>query len=335
MVRVGVVGAGGIAAEHFKHIAANEQAEFVAVCDIVLQNAEAASARYGAAAYTDVTAMLDRERLDALFVCVPPFAHGDIEEQAARRGVHLLVEKPLGLDLEEVRRKAAVIREAGILAGSGYCLRYLESVQRAKRYLADKEIAMVRAFRFGGLPPTPWFADMAKSGGQLVEQTTHNLDLMLYLAGGVRRISADMALLLHKDVAGMTIPDVTSVNVVFDSGAIGHLDTAVIPQPDGRSSLEVLGRNFRLTIEGTSLTIAEPGTTTTWRGPGDFYRAQDDAFLQAVQTGDAGLILAPYEEALRTLEVTLAANASAASGIPVLLEREDAGVAAAPIPDAG
>ncbi|KKO53862.1 Gfo/Idh/MocA family protein [Paenibacillus sp. DMB20] len=319
MVRIGVVGAGVIAAEHFKHIEANEQAEFVAVCDIVSELAEAAARRYGAVPYTRVDDMLDKERLDALFLCVPPFVHGEIEETAARKGIHLLVEKPVGLHMDEVRRKAAVISEAGILAGTGYCLRYMETVQRARQYLEGKEIGMVRAYRFGGMPPAFWWIDHAKSGGQLVEQTTHNVDLMLYLAGPVRKVSADMALLLHRDIPGITTPDAASVNLVFASGALGHIDTGFLPQPEDRSSLEIMGRDFRVTIKGTTLAIVEPGRRTIWQGKSDFYKQQDDAFIQAVATGDRSLILAPYEDAAYTLEVTLAANESAQTGLPVMI----------------
>ncbi|WP_422660903.1 Gfo/Idh/MocA family protein [Paenibacillus sp. EC2-1] len=319
MIRVGVVGAGIIATEHFKHISANERAELVAICDIAFPVAEKAAVQYGAVPYTDVREMLDRENLDALFICVPPFAHGEIEEIAARKGIHLLVEKPLGLHMEQVRRKAAIIEEAGIITSTGYCLRYMEVVQRAKQYLVGKEIGMVRAYRFGGLPPTAWWIDHSKSGGQLVEQTTHNLDLMLYLAGGVQKVYADMGLLLNQDIPEITTPDIASVNLVFESGALGHIDTGFLPQPDDRSSFEIMGRNFRLSIDGMKLTIVEPEGTMTWQGAGNFYKQQDDAFIHAVSTGDTSLIFAPYREAMRTLEVTLAANQSAESGLPVKL----------------
>ncbi len=164
---------------------------------------------------------------------------------------------------------------------------------------------------------------MAKSGGQLVEQTTHNLDLMRYLAGDIKKVSADMALRVMDDIPGINIPDVCSVNVVFESGAIGHLDTSFVEQPDGRSSLEVIGRGFRLTLDGTTLTIAEKKQqTTTYKSQVNFYKEQDDAFIQAIVTGDHSFILAPYEEALKTLEVTLAANDSAKWGRPVTISQE-------------
>ncbi|MDR0270711.1 Gfo/Idh/MocA family oxidoreductase [Paenibacillus sp.] len=317
MIRIGVVGAGIIAAEHMKHIHQNGHAELVAVCDVAPGAAESAVRQYGGTAYTSYDEMLKQEKLDALFICVPPFAHGEMEEKAAERGIHLLVEKPLGLNMEEVHRKAEVLTQSGIITGSGYCLRYIESVQRAKRYLQGKEIAMVRAYRFGSLPPNPWWVDHSKSGGQLVEQTTHNLDLMMYLAGDVRKVSADMALLLCRSVPGITTPDAASVNMVFDSGALGHIDTGFFPQPDGRASLEIMGRDFRLTLEGKDLTIMESEQTTIFRGKSDFYKSQDDAFIHAVETGDRSLILAPYCTAMRTLEVTLAANESAKTGQPV------------------
>ncbi len=319
-VRVGFIGAGGIAGVHMKNIFGNEQAELVAVCDIVEENARKNAQAYNAVPYTNVDEMLEKEKLDAVFICVPPFAHGDYEEKAAAKGIHLFVEKPLGLDMNTVRNKARVIEESGVMAGTGYCLRYLDTVAKAKEYLRDKEIAMVRAYYLTSFVQTPWWRDMAKSGGQLVEQTTHTVDLVRYLAGNINKVYATMDLRVMNDIPGVNIPDVGCVNVVFDSGAIGHIDTTFI-QPDHRSGVELLGRDFRVWIDGTSLTITDKEKTVTYRSHVDFYKEQDDAFIQAVASGDRARILAPYEEGMRTLEVTLAANESAKTGVPVTLNQ--------------
>lgn len=317
MVRVAVVGVGGIAAEHLKNVQENEEAVLVAVCDIVKASVEKAAQQYNVVPYTDFDAMLENEEIDALFLCVPPFAHGEMEEKAAARGIHLFVEKPVGLDMETVERKAKAIQDAGVIAGTGYCLRYLDTVAKAREYLQGKTIAMVRAHRFGSLVTVPWWREMAKSGGQLIEQTTHNLDLLLYLAGDVDKVSADMALRVMEDVPGIDIPDVYSVNLRFASGAVGHLDTSFVEQPDGRSSLEVIGRGFRVTLDGTALTIMEKDKTVTHKSRVNFYKEQDDAFIHAVLTKDASVILAPYAEAMRTLQVSLAAHQSSDSGTSV------------------
>jgi predicted dehydrogenase len=319
MVRVAIVGVGGIAAEHLKNLEENQEAELVAVCDINKASADKVAQMYNVVPYTDFDSLLNNEEIDALFLCVPPFAHGDMEEKAAARGIHLFVEKPVGLDMETVERKAKAIRDSGIIAGTGYCLRYLDTVAIAREYLQDKTIAMVRAHRFGSLVTVPWWKETAKSGGQLVEQTTHNLDLLIYLAGDVDKVSADMALRVMGDVPGIDIPDVYSVNLRFASGAVGHLDTSFVEQPDGRSSLEVIGRGFRVSLDGTSLTIMEKDKTITYKSQVNFYKEQDDSFIHAVNTGDASGILVPYEVAVRTLEVSLAAHRSSESGTSVLI----------------
>lgn len=318
-VQVGFVGVGGIASVHLKHMKSHEQVTIAAVCDIVQANADRAATEYGAAAYTDVNLMLEKEKLDVLFVCVPPFAHGDIEEKAAAKGIHLFVEKPLGLDMGRVRAKAERIRQSGIIAGSGYCLRYLDTVAKAKDYLKDKTVAMVRAYYLTSFVQTPWWRIMDKSGGQLVEQTTHTVDLVRYLAGEVHKVYANMALCVMNDIQDISIPDVGSINLVFESGAIGHVDTTFV-QPDHRSGLEILGRDFRVWINGSSLTIIDKSGTTETSSEMDFYKVQDEAFIEAVITGNRSLVLCSYDDAMKTLEVTLAANESASKDLPVIIK---------------
>ena len=168
-VRVGFVGAGGIVNVHLQHIRKNEMARVTAICDIHEETALRKAQEYGGAAYTNVDEMLEKEALDALFISVPPLAHGEMEEKAARKGIHLMVEKPLGLDYQKTAKKVEIIKQSGIICGVGYCLRYLDSVAKAKEYLQDKKVAMVRGHYLSSFVPTPWYREWEKSGGQLVE----------------------------------------------------------------------------------------------------------------------------------------------------------------------
>lgn len=323
-VRAGIVGLGTIARSHLRALSTNDQVEIAAVCDIIESAAREKAEELQANAYTDYNEMLEKEDLDCLFVCVPPFAHGDIEEKAAAKGIHLFVEKPVGLDMDVVRKKAKAIREAGIISASGYCLRFLDILDKVKDYLADKEIALIRAHRFGGLVSVPWWKDMSKSGGDLVERTTHSLDMMRWLAGDVRKVYSNAALRLMKDVPGVTIPEVGTVSMVFESGALGQLDYGMV-MPGG-TSLEVQGLNFRVTMKGWDQIIIDerdPETgqvaTTTYTNKTDYMKRQDDAFIQAIITGDRSLIRSTYDNGAATLEATLAANQSAETGEPVTL----------------
>jgi len=308
-VKVGFVGVGGIASVHLKNVSENEHAEIVAFCDINEENAKKQGEAYNASVYTDFDLMLENEQIDALFLSIPPFAHGDIEEKAVQKGIHLLVEKPVELDLEVAKKKAQVIRESGVINASGYCLRYLDTIQKAKEYLADKKIAMVRGQYISSFVQTPWYRIMSKSGGQLVEQATHVMDLMTYLGGEIEKVNANMSLQVMETIENIDIPDVTSVNVTFSSGAVGHLDCS-FTQPDHRMGVEVLGRDFRVELVGTTLKIVEKGNTETFESKVDFYEVQDRTFIEAVRTNNRELILASYEDGLKTLALTLAANQS-------------------------
>ncbi|MBO1514850.1 Gfo/Idh/MocA family protein [Metabacillus bambusae] len=317
-VKVGFVGVGGIAGVHLENVSKNSHAVIVAVCDIAEESAKKKGLQYNASAYTDLDEMLEKEILDAVFVCVPPFAHGDIEEKIVKRGIHLLVEKPLGLDLETVQKKAKIIKDSGVICGVGYCLRYLDTVAKAKEYLKDKSIAMVRGHYITSFVPTPWYREMNKSGGQLVEQSTHILDLMRYLAGEIDNVYANMSLQVLSDIPNMDIPDVTSVNVTFKSGAVGHLDSSMI-QVDHRSGIEILGRDFRVLIDGADLSIVEKDSTITYKSKVDFYQEQDRVFIEAVMKGDPNLLLSNYEDGAKTLAATLASNKSNEIGLPIKL----------------
>ncbi|WP_010677008.1 Gfo/Idh/MocA family protein [Bacillus timonensis] len=317
-VKVGFVGVGGIAGVHLENISQNSHAKIVAVCDIVEENARKKGLQYNAAFYTDLDVMLEKETLDAVFVCVPPFAHWDIEEKIVSRGIHLLVEKPLGLDIETVKRKEKVIKESGVICAVGYCLRYLDTVAKAKEYLKDKKIAMVRGYYITSFVQTPWYREMSKSGGQLVEQSTHTLDLMRYLAGDIESVYANMSLQVLSDIPNIDIPDVSSVNMTFTSGTVGHLDSS-ITQSDHRSGIEILGKDFRLELDGTTLTIVEKDSTIIYKSKVDFYQEQDRRFIEAVMKGKTELILSDYEDGAKTLAATLAANKSNEVGLPIKL----------------
>lgn len=317
-VKVGFIGGGGIASIHLKNLAKDDRVEIISICDIVKENAEKTASKYNAKAYTNAEEMLEKESVDALFLCVPPFAHGDIEEKAAQKGIHLMVEKPLGLDVDTARYKLKVIQESGIICASGYCLRYLDTVKKAKEYLKDKQIAMIRGHYITSFVPTPWYREMNKSGGQLVEQATHTMDLIRYLGGEINQVYANMNLQVLKDIENIDIPDATSVNFTLNSGAVGHLDCS-FTQTDHRMGVELLGKDFRVVIDGVNLTIVEKDSTITYPSKVDFYEEQDKAFIEAVLTGNRAVILSNYESGLNALEVTLAANKSQELGKPIPL----------------
>src|SRR5437763_10643389 len=123
-VRVAFVGTGGIANHHLSRLAEIGGVEIVALCDVAEERAAAAVEKYGGKVYTDYRRMLDAEEIDALYVCVPPFAHSDAEILAARKGVHLFAEKPVVMHLETGLKILDAIEKSGVISCAGYGMRY-------------------------------------------------------------------------------------------------------------------------------------------------------------------------------------------------------------------
>ncbi|MGQ9525971.1 MAG: Gfo/Idh/MocA family protein [Armatimonadota bacterium] len=312
-VRIGFVGAGGIAQAHMSALKALPEAKIVAVCDVNEERARAAAAPFDAAVYTNGADLIANEEIDALYVCVPPNAHGDIEVRAAQRGLHLFVEKPISLYMDEALRAWDAIRAAGIMTQVGYVLRYWPGSVQLKEFLADKEVGTANVFRWGGIPGAPWWRRMDESGGQLVEMTTHQVDLLRWVMGEVTAVSAGYSVnRLLKDMPDVTVPDSQAALLFFESGATATVSTSCALGSVGSSGMYFVIRNARVSWEGERITV----------DPGDAYPVPepkpsigiDEAFVRAVATGDRSLLRSTYDDALRTLAVTLAANRSAEEG---------------------
>jgi myo-inositol 2-dehydrogenase / D-chiro-inositol 1-dehydrogenase len=320
MLRVGFVGAGAITKRHFTALEKlRDQAEVVAVCDVIEERAEAAAGPFGARAYLSFYEMLNRERLDALYVCLPPDAHVDQELAAIDRGIHLFVEKPLPLDIAKAERIAQRAKEAGIVTEVGYHWRHWTHVQHVRAALRGERIGMALGYFMIGLPGTPWWRDKARSGGQIVEQAIHIVDLFRYLLGEVERVSAEYALRGNADEPGYVGEDVYTVNLRFRSGAIGNLTTCCLLHRRYHVGLEIVckGRIYRVAEEAAEIEGAD-GLTHIDRS-NDAGMAENVAFLTAIESGNRAGIHSDYADALRTQRVGLAANRSAETGVPVTI----------------
>lgn len=313
-VRVGFVGTGGIAGHHLKQLQEIEGVEIVGLCDVVVERAQQRAQEFGGRAFGDYAQMIRNERLDALYLCVPPFAHDDAEIDAARQGVHLFVEKPVALSMEKGLQIRDAVRAAGVMTSVGYSLRYLAATEAARRYLSGRTVAMVTANRWGGLPATSWWRVMDQSGGQLVEMTTHQVDLMRYLAGEIVEVHARYARRALTDVEGVTVPDVQIATFLFDNGAVGSVTTScALTQGGGRSDLDFVLRDALLHYTTRDLRVA-PDSAAQPEPVTESLPNVDQAFIRAIQDGNPGPIRCDYEDGLRTLDVTLAANESARTG---------------------
>ncbi len=315
-VRIGFVGAGGIAQwQHFDTLEDTDDAEVVGICDVDEETATDAADRFDAQAYTDYRDLYDEVALDAVFICLPPFAHEGQEVEAAERGIDLFVEKPLALDVDTAETVRDAIAETDVVAQVGYNWRYALGIERARDILADRTIGYLDGYWWGGVPggSDHWWHRRDRSGGQVVEQATHVFDAIRYLAGDVERVSAAGETRISDLV---DFPDVTSATMEHESGAISHVSTSCVADP-GKTGLEIIADGATLTVTQDAIKGTVDDEEIDASSEQNPYVAEVEDFLAAVSRGDDDGIRSTYADAVASLRLTLAVTESIDRSTPI------------------
>ena len=317
-LRVGVYGAGNFAnREHLPNLTRIVGVRVVAVCDVDAQAARATAQRFGIpGVYTDGMAMLDRERLDALWSIVPAAVRGDVEVAAAERGIHLFSEKPQATEMRTARRIDAAIRRGGVLSTVGFRERYRPIFQEAKRLLADKKVVHVRFQSFRDLPAQDAAdAEFRSYGAAFFDWGPHAVDYCRFLSG----LDITTAQAFFTDRPPYLTPLSASFNFAMIGGATMTV-TFVCAGPGGPANEPY----FLICFEGGYLSVhgyerIEMNGCTVYRAE-DFnpWFELDRRFCEAVRTGDGSGLLNDYRDGLSTLAPLLAGWESAKQGgVPI------------------
>ena len=220
------------------------------------------------------------------------------------------------------------IKRYSVIYSVGYMWRYLDISSIAKEEVErNAPTAMVLGqyidpFWF---PQKHWWLYKDKGGGQVVEQATHVFDLARYLEGDVSHVYAEIDnLIAGKFIySDMTSEDSSVVSLRFKSNAIGVIVSSCVSQNTFSGTLlRLITKNAVIEHIGHSkiLKIYEKNRIQEIRSSVDPYFEEDKVFIEALRTGDTGKIKSSFEDAVKTLKVTLAANESAKTGKVVSLE---------------
>jgi predicted dehydrogenase len=313
-LRAALVGAGAVAARHARVLSGFADVELVAVHDAHRPAAEAVGATYGVPVADDLAGVL-KARPDAVWLCVPPFAHGDLELAVIAAGLPFFVEKPLAADLKVAESVADAVAAAGLPTATGYHWRHLDTVARARTALERRTVRLLDARWWGTTPPPAWWSRSATSGGQVVEQATHVLDVVRLLAGEVTEVVGAHApsSRLERDV-----PDATAAVLRFASGAVGTVSTScVLPAPTA-AGVDLAADGLAISLTETSLRMTAPDGWTHASEPlVDPRVAVDRAFVDLLTTGVAVPGLVDVAEALRTHRLACAITEATRTGTTV------------------
>ena len=317
-VKLGLIGCGGISKAHRKAMANIGDADFVAFCDIEVARAEEAQAAEGRGrAYPHVDAMLATETLDGVVICTRPTARTELIAAAAAAGLPILCEKPPAAELETARRTEQVIQQHDAVVSIGFLFRYLAVVDKLRELIAGRTVAYVRSRYLGqvvtdaAIESGLWYLMKEQSGGMIVDQGIHNLDLIRFLFGDVQQVLAQGGFRASKRGDRNTAEDTAVIQFITDSGVFAsHVHCWGAGRWDNK--VEVVGPDFDLTVDLNNSTLVGyvDGEPFSLDKKVDGIEMEQRALVEAIKQQDRSLIRCTHADAVGSLALTLAINRS-------------------------
>ncbi|MFC4986451.1 Gfo/Idh/MocA family protein [Saliphagus infecundisoli] len=310
----GIVGASGFGTTHADRLGAIDGADLLAGSARSESSIAPFAEEYDVRGYTDHVEMFEAEDLDAVSVCTPSGTHAEVAIDAIERGIDVLVEKPLDVDVERADRIVEAADEHDATIAGVFQRRFTPERWTAKRWLdegrfgdvllADTAVKYHRSQSYYD----DWHGTEEAGGGALLQQAIHFVDLLDWLTGGIESVSASADTLAHE----MNHEDVLVATVRFENGGYGTIEATTGVRGATRERVEVNGTEgsyssgtFALGDETVEPDLDRPPCGTGLEG-------QIRDFVGAVREGRQPIVDA--REARRAVEVVLVAYASAELG---------------------
>jgi predicted dehydrogenase len=329
-VRVGILGGGNISDTHARAAAAIPGVEIAALHGANHQRTRGLAERVGGVVYDDLDRFLDHRPMDLVAIGSPSGLHAEQGIAAARRGLHVLVEKPIDVTTAKADALIDAAAQAGVKLGVFFQDRLKPGVVRMKELIDSGRLGTpilasghVKWYR----PPdyyagSRWRGTRAfDGGGALMNQGIHTVDVLLHLFGPVARVSARTATRRH----AIEVEDTAVATLEFESGALGVLEAATSVFPGYARRVEVTGTEGTLILDQDRLVRADlrtpiDGITEETAGAGESaaspvvsdvtpHRRVFEDFIQAIETN--GTPACDGREGRRSVAVVEAIYASA------------------------
>lgn len=310
--RFAVVGCGRMGRERAK-VAALLGGSLVAACDVDGARACELAAAHPGALVLEHARSLDWSRLDAVFVCMPPFARGEVAIEAVRARVPLFLEKPVGVTATAAVPLLEALDGTDLVNAVGYMNRYRRSIAEAKRVIGERDVLGISAYWMAHPYQVWWRESEELSGGGINDEATHVIDLARYLVGEIASVQAQQDPSRRDgDLLGMV-----AALLRFDSGALGTL------MYSGRSAVKQIGLQLHtssgeIRLSTWDFDLQYDGRRVPGRARGASREAvfaiEVEAFIEAVRHSDRSLVRSSVADAVRTQRVVDALRESARTG---------------------
>ncbi len=340
-VKIAVIGFGAIGRRHAEFVRSGDQSELVAVFGRTRRGAEDAG-KFGVPFYTDLDRMLDETKPDGVIDATPTPEHLRIGLACARRGISLLVEKPIALTIGEGKALIEAAKQAGIKLLVGHHRRHNALFQEARALVKGGALGELRMVvsHFTALKPDAYYQEKwrAQAGqGPLPNNLIHELDALRFVCGEIESLHA----FTSSTARGLPFTDTLSVSLRFASGALGVVamsDSVTSPWAfeitagedpgfprNSENYLRLMGAAGSLAFPYMDIWTHPEGRRLGWRGPLECKRLQVPPanplerqvahFCRVIRGEEEPLVSG--EDGLRSLATVIAIDESGRRGAPV------------------
>ncbi len=266
-LRIGIIGCGEIAVQHAKGIHGANNAEIGMVMDVVPALAKDLGEKYNVPYTTDIDAFLNQKDIDAVYLAIPHHLHAPLTIKAARAGKHVMVEKPMAVNLTQAEEMIDECRKAGVSLSVCFVLRYLASTIKARELIQRGAIGKVFATEilvmaekpasywqggYTGRAKSDWRTSKEKSGGGiLIMNVSHNIDTMRYITGlEAKRVYSEY----DTFATPVEVEDTILCILRYDNGAIGCIEASSCARGRGSATDRIYGSEGQIVL-GTPLKV--------------------------------------------------------------------------------
>ncbi len=336
MLRVGLVGAGWVAGEHFQAYLNNPETKIAAIAVRRPETAQEHMDTFGFSAevFTDYQKMLDECGLDVVSICTPPNVHAEQTIQAAEAGCHMVIEKAVALNMDEMNQMRKAVNDAGVKTIVSFVLRWNSLFETIRSLLAAQAIGRVfysEVDYYHGIGPWygqySWNIKKEIGGSSFLSAGCHAVDALRWFTGSEATEVTAYSTHSNNPDFGMEYDPTLVALIKLADGSIGKVASSLeCVQPyhfpirlcgDGGSILN--NKFFSKSLMPGQTDMAEipsilPDSGDVSHHP---FQGQIDHFVECILTDTESHC--NLEDAAKTHEICFAAETSAQEGQPVPL----------------
>jgi UDP-N-acetyl-2-amino-2-deoxyglucuronate dehydrogenase len=283
-LNVAIIGCGRIAPRHAQALAdlkATRTVQLAGTFDVIESRAAYLAQKHNVKNYPSYEAVLSDPEIDIVSVCVPSGLHVEMALRAAEAGKHVLVEKPVALNLADADRLIETCEECGVTLCVVLQNRFNPPMLDLRALVDSGKLgrimlgnACVRWYRPQEYYEDGWHGTWALDGGALMNQSIHHIDALRWLMGEVVSVYAYTATLGHK----MEAEDIGVAVLKFKSGALATIEGSTITYPENlEGSVALFGEHGSVKVGGTAL-----NRKVFWKVAGDLEHEREMLTREAV-----------------------------------------------------